>query len=249
MPSVEEIRAGGYDAVIAAGGDGTVRELARSLGGGGTPIGFVPMGTGNVLAHEIGLPRTADGIARVLLEGPAIDLHGARANGEPFFLMAGAGFDGDVVRRLDTVWKRRLGKAAYALPVLGTLARPLPRLEVEIGGRVHEASWAVITRARHYGGSFMLAERADLRRPGLVAVLVSAASRALLVRKLMGLPAGTLLAQPGVEAIGCDRAVVRAVPPVHTQIDGDAFGTTPLEIESGGAPLCLIVPPGYAAGR
>ena len=61
---------GSYDAIVAAGGDGTIRHAAAALIGTDMPLGIIPVGTGNVLAHEIGLARTPDAIARMLLEGP-----------------------------------------------------------------------------------------------------------------------------------------------------------------------------------
>src|SRR5262249_33429038 len=83
---------GQYDALVAAGGDGTIRQAAASLLGTDAALGIIPVGTGNVLAHEIGLARTASAIARMLQEGPAVRVACAEANGEPFLLMVGAGF-------------------------------------------------------------------------------------------------------------------------------------------------------------
>lgn len=243
VPGPDEVRSGRYDAVIAAGGDGTVRELAKALSGSNVPIGFVPMGTGNVLAHEIGLPRDAEGLARVLREGPAVPLEGARANGEPFYLMAGAGFDGEVVHRLDMPTKRRVGKLAYATPLLRTLALPLPVLEVTVDGQSHRASWVIVANARCYGGSFVLAPGAHMASGDLLAILVKTRTRAALVGKLMTLPLGRLTRQRGVETLRCHRVAISSQTPVATQIDGDPFGVTPLIIETGGAPLTLIVPP------
>lgn len=243
VPRPDEVRAGRFDAVIAAGGDGTVRELAMALSGSSIPIGFVPMGTGNVLAHEIGLPREAEGLARVLREGPAVPLEGARANGEPFYLMAGAGFDGEVVRRLDMPTKRRVGKLAYATPLLRTLALPLPVLDVTVDGASHRASWVIVANARCYGGSFVLAPGTHMASGDLLAILVKTRSRAALAGKLMTLPLGRLTRQPGVEAVRCHRVTITSQAPVATQVDGDPFGATPLVIETGGAPLTLIVPP------
>lgn len=243
VPTPSDVLAGRYDAVIAAGGDGTVRELAIALSGSNIPIGFIPMGTGNVLAHEIGLPATAEGLAAVLTDGMAASLQGARANGQPFYLMAGAGFDGEVVRRLDTPWKRRVGQLAYTAPVLRTLALPLPRLDVTVDGRAMSANWAVIANARCYGGAFVLAPGETMGSGELTAILVRAGSRAALVRKLMMLPLGRLTRQKGVDAIRCHRATIQATPAVATQVDGDPFGMTPLTVEAGGAPLTLIVPP------
>lgn len=242
VPTPSMVIAGGYDAVIAAGGDGTVRELAIALAGSNIPIGFVPMGTGNVLAHEIRLPKTPDGLARVLIEGPARDLQGGRANGQPFYLMAGAGFDGEIIQRLDMPWKRRVGKLAYTAPTLKSLALPLPTLTVVVDGHEHVANWAVIANARCYGGAFVLAPGEDMASGSLTAILVRAGSRANLMRKLLALPIGRLTRQTGVEAIRCHRAAIHAHQPVAAQVDGDPFGTTPLTVEAGGAPLTLIVP-------
>ncbi len=246
VPSPGEVRDRGYEAVIAAGGDGTVRELARALTGSGIPLGYIPMGTGNVLAHEIGLPRGAEPIANVLISGPVVNVEGARANGELIFLMAGAGFDGDVIRQLNIGWKRRVGKLAYPAPVLRTLTRPLPKLHVEVDGRPFEANWVVIANAKHYGGAFVLAPDADMRSGELTAILVRAPTRARLLQRLIMLPAGRLTRQRDVISMRCRRAVIRSEHPVATQVDGDPFGVTPLDVEAGGAPFRLIVPEGYA---
>jgi diacylglycerol kinase family enzyme len=242
----EAAASGRYDAVLAAGGDGTIRQVAATLIGTETPLGIIPVGTGNVLAHEIGIAPQASAIAHMLLEGPIVKAVCARANDEPFLLMAGAGFDGRVIAALDHRLKSQVGKAAYAGPMLGALAHPVDTLTVTIDGRTHEASWAVIANARHYGGNFVMARRTGIRERGLQAILFKAKNRGVLVGQLMALAMGTLderSARHGdVDMLPCLRATVTAQNPVPTQIDGDAFGSTPLEIEAGAADLRLIVP-------
>jgi diacylglycerol kinase family enzyme len=235
-----------YDAILAAGGDGTIRQVSAALIGTGVALGIVPVGTGNVLAHEIGLVPEAHAIAGMLLRGPVIDAVCARANGEPFLLMAGAGFDGRVIAALDHRLKSHVGKAAYAGPMIGALAHPVDTLHVTVDGTSHEASWAVISNVRHYGGNFVLARRTGIRERGLQAILFKAKNRTVLLGQLMALATGTLDARSArhgdVEMLPCLRACVTAQNPVPTQIDGDAFGSTPLEIEAGAADLRLIVP-------
>ena len=242
----EAVACGRYDAVIAAGGDGTIRQVAAALLGSQTPLGIIPVGTANVLAHEIGLVLKPDAIARVLLHGVLAKISCARANGEPFLLMAGAGFDGRVIAALDHRFKSYVGKAAYAGPMLGALVRPMDTLTVTVDGRRHEASWAVIANARHYGGRFVMAPRTGIQERGLQATLFKARSRAVLIRQLMSLAMGTLDARAAshgdVEMLPCSRASVTAHHPVPTQVDGDAFGSTPLEVEAGAGELQLIVP-------
>ena len=237
---------GNYDAVIAAGGDGTIRHVAAALIGRETPLGIVPAGTGNVLAHEIGLTAAAGAVAPMLLDGPVATVACAQANAEPFLLMVGAGFDARVLAALDQRLKSRVGKMAYAGPVLGALIRPVDALSVTVDGHRHTASWVVVANARHYGGRFVLAPRAGILERGLEAILFKATNRAVLAGQLMSLAAGRLgprAAQGGdVEMLPCSRVTVTAHQPVLTQIDGDVFGTTPLEVDAGTAHLRLIVP-------
>jgi diacylglycerol kinase (ATP) len=244
----EASTSGRYDAILAAGGDGTIRQVAASLLGTEIPLGLIPVGTANVLAHEIGLVRDARAIVHMLLHGSVIGAACAFANDEPFLLMAGAGFDGRVIAALDHRLKAHVGKAAYAGPMIGALAHPVDTLTVTIDGRPHEASWAVIANARHYGGSFVMARRTGIRERGLQAILFKAKNRAELFSQLVALAMGQLDARAAshrdVAMIPCARASIGAEHPVPTQIDGDAFGTTPLEVAAGSAELQLIIPVG-----
>ena len=242
---------GTYDAVVAAGGDGTIRHAAAALLGTAMPLGIIPVGTGNVLAHEIGLEPRPEAVAHVLLTGPTAKIACARANGEPFLLMAGAGFDARGVAALDQRFKSRLGKIAYAGPLLGALAQPMDSLTVTIDKRSHEASWAVVANARCYGGGFVLAPRTSIRQRGLQAILFKARSRTVLLSQLMSLVRGDLDARAAangdIAMLPCSHVRITAPRPVPVQIDGDVFGTTPLVVEEGTGELELIVP--EAAGN
>jgi YegS/Rv2252/BmrU family lipid kinase len=237
---------GSYDAIIAAGGDGTIRHVAAALLGSPVDLGIIPVGTGNVLAHEIGLGRSARAVARMLCEGPTAKVACAQVNGEPFLLMVGVGFDARVVAGLDQRLKSRLGKAAYAGPVLGAIISPMDSLSVTVDGRRYNASWAVIANARHYGGPFVLAPRTGIQERGLEAILFRTPSRAALVGELMSLAAGRLAPHTGrgsdVEMLPCSRVTVTARRPVPVQVDGDVFGTTPVEIDAGTGEIRLIIP-------
>jgi diacylglycerol kinase (ATP) len=244
---------GKYDAIVAAGGDGTIRHIAAALLGSEASLGIIPVGTGNVLAHEIGLAATAGAVASMLREGPAVRMACAHANGEPFLLMVGVGFDARVVAALDQRLKSRIGKAAYAGPLLSAMIRPADRLVVEVDGHAHSATWAVIANSRHYGGRFMLAPRAGIHQRGLQAVLFKTHSRSVLLGQLLGLLAKGRL-EPGgrrgneVETLMCSRVTVTAHHPVPMQIDGDVFGATPVEIDAGSQELRLIVPTARSHG-
>jgi diacylglycerol kinase family enzyme len=236
---------GRFDAVIAAGGDGTIRQAAAGALGTPLPVGIVPIGTGNVMAHEIASTNRPAEIARTLLDGPVARLSGGLANGEPFFLWTGAGFDGRIVQALDQGLKHRIGKAAYVRPTLAALSEPLDVLDVVVDGKHHRAAWVIVSNARNYGGAFVLVDRTHALVEGLHAVLFKPASRIELVRHLLALARGRLMTCKGVEMLPCHHVVIRSARPVPAQVDGDNFGTTPLDVRASADEVGIIVPDGF----
>lgn len=238
---------GDFDAVVAAGGDGTVRATASALTGTGMPLGIIPVGTGNVMAHEIGLRLDAAAIASCLVEGHVATVRAANANGEQFFLMVGAGFDGRVVAWLDTGLKRRLGKLAYVWPVIRAVLAGPDRLRARIDGAEREAAWAIVTLRQRYAGAFLLAPKATLEASNIHAVLFKAQGRLSMLGQLATIAAGRIAVGRGIEDVAGDTVEITADPPVPVQIDGEPFGTTPVRIRTGGPSLKLIVPSDHPA--
>jgi undecaprenyl-diphosphatase len=110
----------GAGLVIAAGGDGTVRACAQALAGTRVPLAILPLGTANLAARALGVPRRAAGALAVAFGGRErrIDLALAQlddgAAGLTFAAMAGIGLDAEVVAATPRLLKRRAGWAAYA---------------------------------------------------------------------------------------------------------------------------------------
>ncbi|MEW5962523.1 MAG: diacylglycerol kinase family protein [Pseudomonadota bacterium] len=229
-----------HDAVVAAGGDGTIRALAQAIAGTNVPLGIIPAGTGNVMANEIGVPASGAAIARMLIDGPVREIEGALANGAPFYLMAGAGLDGAIVSALDVALKQWLGRLAYAGPVLAALRRTPVPFRVLVDGTAHEAMWVVAANARHYAGRFVIAPHASLLRPGLYAVLLEARSRRALAQALTMVALGLHAAVKGLSILPATR--IEVPDPQPLEADGDALGTAPLVVTAGGPRLRLIVP-------
>lgn len=247
----EAAREGVCDAVVAAGGDGTFRAVATGAVESGLPVGFVPLGTGNVLAHEIGLSRRASDVAHVLLEGPEIDVRGGIINGVPFFLMVGAGFDARIVARLNYRAKRVLGRGAYGYPVLRTLAEGVRHFDVDLDGRRFEASWLILSFASRYGGSFMLTRETSVGLDGMIAVVVEARSRFAIARSAVSMALGRLghagTCPRGVHVLPVKRALIGLQSTVPLEIDGDEAGLSPAEVGADGPRVRLIVPEAYVA--
>lgn len=245
----EALRTCAFDGVVAAGGDSTVRGVAQGLIGTDTPLGIIPLGTGNVLAAEMGLARTPRAIAACLLHGATIRTWPGLANNEPFLAMAGAGFDAEVLGRLDMAAKRRIGKLAYVRPVLAQLRQPPRRFEIVVDGQAHACSWAVVTKAARYAGSFLIARRQRLTTEGFRAFLVDAASRSAIASAALAVGFGCAEHHPLVKSIACRSACIPPDGRIPVQIDGEPIGLSPLTISLSRDPLWLIAPAPYAGAQ
>ncbi|MBE8146896.1 NAD(+)/NADH kinase [Brevibacterium casei] len=110
----------GVDVVIAAGGDGTIRAVASALTGTATPMGIIPMGTGNLLARNLDLVLDKPEWAiRIALWGRNRDVDvgvaqiSRRGDRHVFMVMTGLGFDAEVMAKTTANAKSRLGWLAY----------------------------------------------------------------------------------------------------------------------------------------
>jgi diacylglycerol kinase family enzyme len=100
-----EVHDGGYDLVVAFGGDGTLNEVANGLAGSEIPVSVLPGGSTNVVCRSLGIPNdVVDATERLL--GLADDFRPRRidlgiANGRRFLFAAGAGLDASAAQRMD----------------------------------------------------------------------------------------------------------------------------------------------------
>ncbi|MGW9413904.1 diacylglycerol/lipid kinase family protein [Arthrobacter cupressi] len=131
----------GADVVIAAGGDGTVRCVAEVLAGTDTPLGLIPLGTGNLLARNLGLDVTdTEGAAKVALLGEArrIDVvRSARNDGgseQLFLVMAGLGFDASIMADTDAKLKDKVGWLAYVDAAVRNLQGKGVKAKISVDG-------------------------------------------------------------------------------------------------------------------
>lgn len=239
-----------YDAVVAAGGDSTIRGVASGLIGSTIPLGIIPIGTGNVLAREIGCRLEAKALADYLVQGPSVQIKCGLADGTPFLAMAGIGFDADVLLRLSTTWKRSVGRAAYAWPVTRELFRKPQPFEVRVDDNQWlPATWVIGTRTAHYGGSFVIAKDQSLAADGFHAVIANTRSRRARAALLVSIALGRHESRPDVKIVPCSRLTIRENASVAAQIDGERIASTPAEITLSQERLTLIVPRGSPLAR
>lgn len=231
------------DVIVAAGGDGTVNEVARGLLGHPTPLGVLPLGTANVLAIELGQKREIGSVADTLLYGDAKLVGTGLVNGETFLLMVGAGFDGAVVGAIKPSMKRRFGKLAFVWEGLKAwLKGPGHSVSVLLDGDLVDAAWVVVTNARHYAGPFVLAPTADIAEPRLQAFIFEKHSRLAFAGYFLGLSLGQMARMPGVRVSCFQELSLSGAAPVPVEVDGDTYQNLPVTIRQGTQFLRLVMP-------
>lgn len=123
------------DAVVAAGGDGTVSTIAAALAGTVTPLGILPLGTLNHFARDLGLPLDLTAAVRTVALGRPREVDVARVNGRVFINNASIGLYPHVVRRREVRRERLRSNKWLAMffAVLRVFRRfPMVRVRLEI---------------------------------------------------------------------------------------------------------------------
>jgi diacylglycerol kinase family enzyme len=125
----------GVDAVVAGGGDGTVRAVAARLAGGSVPLAVLPVGTRNHFARDLGIPTELRAAVRLIAEGTVRALDLGEVNGEVFVNNSQLGVYPPVVKVRDR--EREEKQRSKGLATLSALIKVLPRhplLRVRIRG-------------------------------------------------------------------------------------------------------------------
>jgi len=232
-----------FDVVAAAGGDGTINEVVNGLAGSPLPLSIIPLGTANVLAAEIELPRKASAIARTIAAGETRRVHLGVANGRRFLMMAGLGFDAHVVSHVNQNIKQAVGKLAYVLQTgVSAFTFPSPAYRVVIDGVGHEAASVVIANGRRYGGPYSCAPDARIEAPEFHVCLFKSSGPLSIARYSTALMMSRLHQLSDIEIVRGGHVVVEGPEGEPVQCDGDIATTLPLTASIGADTLNLVVP-------
>ena len=123
----------GVSRVLVAGGDGTMRSCAEGLMGTGASMGLIPLGTGNVLARDLGIPSDIGDAVEVALNGEIRPIDVGLANGEAFVGISGLGLAARMIRDADSELKAAIGPGAYLTSALRHLWRAPFRVRLTLG--------------------------------------------------------------------------------------------------------------------
>jgi YegS/Rv2252/BmrU family lipid kinase len=241
----------GYRAVVAVGGDGTVAEVITGLAGTQVPLAVVAQGTGNQVACNLGIPRDVEGAVEVAVHGvPApMDL-GQLADGRYFALMAGAGWDAEVMTAATRELKDRWGFGAYLYAGLRkALVPPSALYSITADGREFTVSAATVIVA-NVGQIVYDLLPVDLRIGPGVSFHDGMLDVCIFAPRTLTDVAAVLWRVARGQYVGDDRMIylrardirIESETPVVTQVDGDVVGETPLAVRAVEGGVRVLVP-------
>jgi diacylglycerol kinase (ATP) len=240
------------DVVVAVGGDGAVLQVVQVLAGTQVALGIIPLGTGNLLAGNLGIPHRLDRAVEVLTGGGRrrIDL-GRLTIGHKrrlFSVACGIGFDAEVMEATETEQKERWGKLAYVASAIKQSRRVRDVAHTITLDGVESTMEATQVFIANFGRmGLAMKPRLNIEPDdGALDVIVIRASG-----RLPGLLAGWEALRQGDEGESSEGHVFRAKaqevlidsePSRLVEIDGSVVGATPIQVSVRPAALTVVIP-------
>ena len=252
----------GADVVLAAGGDGTVRAVAQAMAHGPAALGLLPLGTGNLLVRNLGLPyNDIAGCLQVALHGSQrrIDMATVLLRNEttgtaseaPFLVMGGVGLDAAVVAATKDDLKEKFGWLAYSEAGVRHLPGRRQRVSISLDGGAPQSRKV---RTVLFANCGKLPAGIDFIPDSIIddgyldIVVMSPRSLAgwlWMAAKIVFRHRGEI---PVIKYYRAREVTVWTAEPTHTQLDGDLSGAvTSLTARIDPGALLIRVPDGQPA--
>ena len=247
-----------HDAVFVLGGDGTVMETVSALAYSNRPVGVLPGGTGNLIAGVLGIPSRIPRAVRALLAGTfqpwdlarfeSANRDGGAGKRGYFAFAAGLGIDVSMITATSSIWKRRLGVAAYVFnAALAALRRDELDLTATVDGtelQFPAALAMVVNSGSLFGGSFLIGPGISAN-DGTLDLCVFSPKSAMDVfriawrvwRKDFRPPP-----HPRMRYLKGRRIRLVSEPPREVQADGTIIGWSPIDIDIAPLAATFLLP-------
>lgn len=243
----------GAEAVIVAGGDGTLGAAAGALAGTDVPLGVLAYGTLNHFARDLAIPLDLAGAVRLIKTGSTRRVDVASVNGHAFINNSSIGVYPRMVRRRDEqIIELGRGKWLAALLASGAVLRRYPvigaRIETDREVLVATTPFLFVGNNAYEMGIWSMGRRATVSAGQLSVYVTTPLGRLGLVRLAARALAGRLRQERDFRTITTRRVVVDAAPPLlRVAVDGEVHQmTTPLEFTTRPGALRVFAPGGAA---
>ncbi|MBN1437022.1 MAG: diacylglycerol kinase family lipid kinase [Sedimentisphaerales bacterium] len=233
--------------LVVAGGDGTVSSIAQGMAGSTMPVLILPTGTENLIACELGIDGSHDMILRTLDHGHVRKLDLGLANGRHFVAVAGVGFDGEVIQRINRFRTGHITHSDYIWPICRTFWEyRFPHIKVVADGQTvcDQPALVFVSNISRYAVGLKISPTADFSDSMLNLTIYKCNSR----RRLLWHSILTMLGQSHRSAnalrFTCRHITITPQDPtVPVELDGEPGPAAPLDIKVIPAAASLLAPP------
>ncbi len=239
-------------AAIAVGGDGTIREIAQGLIDRSIPLAVLPSGTENLFAKQFGISESPQRLVDSLLAGAIRTIDVGWFNHNLFLLLAGIGFDAEVVQRLHRNRMGHITHLNYFWPILRTFCEHrFPALRVTADGKplFEGYGFAFVANMPRYALNLRICKKADQSDGLLDLCIFPCAHQGQLILHAAFMLFRVHLRCKNVIYRQVTRVRIESENEVPFQVDGDPAGVLPAEFSIGSRQLQIIVPRHYSLWR
>lgn len=156
---IKEFKDKNYERLLIAGGDGSVSFAINELIKNNFElpskfaIGYIPAGTANILQAELGMSNNIKKIANTLMSNNLEKTNLVRINDKHFILMAGLGWDAQIVQSINTTLKKFLGKIIFGIKGFQKfIFMDNKKIRVTVGNENILADWVLCSNSKYYAG-------------------------------------------------------------------------------------------------
>ena len=220
-----------FDRLIITGGDGSfnfaVNEVIKYPSLSTKEMGYIPLGTANILQIEANIKKKAKDLYETLISKNTKKIYLAKANNDYFFLMLGVGFDGTIVASINSGIKKYLGKLIFIIKSLQHfLFLKNEKIKVSLDNKTYEANWVLITNARYYAGQYSISKKTNIFENGLITYVFQNLTRMnLMYYVMLVIFKGDLAGTKNIITSQTQKIkVTKTTEPLNTQLDGEYFG-------------------------
>ncbi len=235
----------GFEPIIVGGGDGTQGIAASVLKGTGKTQAILPLGTGNALARDLGIPTDLKGACQVIATGSPITIDLGEANGRVFVNLCSLGLTAEIEANLNSEAKKKLGRAAYLGPVASALEKATPiSVIVKHSGGFEAFSTLLVGcgPGRTQGGVLPLPGVAGHQTGKLAFYAVRSTDMAAYAELLWRLSQGTWMEMGTLFHLEAEEIEIQTDPVQKVVVDGEPAVETPLKLRCLPGALKVLVP-------
>jgi YegS/Rv2252/BmrU family lipid kinase len=250
----------GFETIVAAGGDGTINEVLNGIGDepGGfekARLGVLPLGTVNVFAREIGVPRKFESAWEIIMAShevridlPRVEFAGLKGERESryFAQLAGAGLDARAIELVKWQVKKLVGPLAYVAAGFHALMGPSSTIEMTCSEAGCAGELVLIGNGGLYGGEFRLFPRADLYDGLLEVCILPKVNLMTLARCSPGLLVNRALPASLTKVFRTAQFTLASRQAAPVQLDGEIVGHLPATFSIESRRLRVAAPPAKA---